>query len=447
MKLSFTGATETVTGSQYLINTEGKRYLVDFGLYQGPEPISRMNRREFPWEPSEIQALFLTHAHMDHSGMIPWLVRHGFKGRVHCTPETFELCKILLVDSGKIQEDEYKREFKRNEKAQKPLYTQEDAINSFDYFVTHDFKHEFHVDHLKASFTRAGHIPGAASLRLVTPQTSVIFSGDIGRYDDPLMYPPEAPPSADYVVMETTYGNRLHNTNPPEEKLIKYLELIKYRSSKLIVPTFAVARAQLLIHLFQQVFHQRPDLKVPFFVHSPMTEKVTNLYKDFHMQLKIDESEVHSWDEFARFIHWKKESENIDRKPGPAIIMAASGMVSGGKIVEHLKELGDEEQNIILLTGYQAEGTPGREILEGSTRLKISDVKIEIKAEVHVLKSLSAHADGQGLHRWLDAISPRPKKVFLSHGEEDGREGFAELISKDGYEVEIPPLDAVYNLI
>ncbi len=447
MKLTFSGATETVTGSQYLINSEGKKYLVDFGMYQGPKPISQLNRREFPFEPSEINAVFLTHAHIDHSGMIPWLVRNGFKGMIHCTPETLELCKILLIDSGKIQEDEYKKEFKKNEKAQKPFYTEEDAIRSLDNFVTHEFKREFNIDHLKASFTRAGHIPGAASLRVVSPQTSVIFSGDIGRFDDALMYPPDPPPPADYVVMETTYGDRVHDQTPPEEELIKYLEIIKERGSKLVVPTFAVARAQLLIHLFKQVFNKRPDLKVPFFVHSPMTEKVTHLYKDFHLQLRIDEGEVHSWDEFARFIHWKKESENVDRKPGPAVIMAASGMVSGGKIIEHLKELGDKEENIVLLTGYQSEGTPGREIQEGAKRLKISDVKIEIKAEVHTLRSLSAHADSQGLHRWLDAIQPRPKKVFLTHGEEDGRDGFSELISKDGHEVEVPPLDAVYNLV
>jgi len=447
MKLTFSGATETVTGSQYLINSEHKRYLVDCGLYQGPEPISRLNRRDLPWEPSEIQSVFLTHAHIDHSGMIPWLVIKGFKGKVHCTPETFELCKILLIDSGKIQEEEYKKSFKNNEKAQKPLYTEEDAIRSLEFFETHDFNKEFQVDHLKISFTRAGHIPGAASLRVVSPQSSIIFSGDIGRYDDPLMYPPEAPPSADYVVMESTYGDRLHDQSSPIEELAEYISIIKKRGSKLIVPTFAVARAQLLIHLFKQVFEKHPELKVPLYVHSPMTEKVTHLYRDFHEQLRIDDKEVNTWEDFARFIHWKKESENIDRKPEPSIIMGASGMVSGGKIIEHLKELGDKKENLILLTGYQSEGTPGKEIQQGVKNLKISGVKIEIEAEVHTLKSLSAHADSQGLHQWLNAIESRPKKVFLSHGEEDGRKGFAEVISKDGYEVEIPPLDAVYNLI
>lgn len=447
MKLTFSGATETVTGSQYLLESEGKKYLIDFGLYQGPTPISKLNRREFPWEPNEIAAVFLTHAHMDHSGMIPWLVKNGFKGLVHCTSETLELCKILLIDSGKIQEEEFKREFKKNEAAQKPLYTEEEALRSLDTFIVHDFKKEFNIDHLRVSFTRAGHIPGAASLRIVTPQSSVIFSGDIGRFDDPLIYPPEAPPAADYVVMESTYGNRSHDSTPPTEELIKYLEIIKERNSKLIVPTFALARAQLLIHLFKKTFEERPDLKVPLFVHSPMTEKVTHLYKDFHQQLKIDEEEIETWEEFARFIHWKKESENVDRKPGPAVIMGASGMVSGGKIIEHIKELGKNKQNLILLTGYQSEGTPGREIQEGARRLKISEEKIEINADVHTLKSLSAHADGQGLHQWLDKISPRPKKVFISHGEEDGREGLAERLSADGYQIEIPALDAVYQLI
>ncbi|MCO4792801.1 MAG: MBL fold metallo-hydrolase [Bacteriovoracaceae bacterium] len=447
MKLTFSGSTETVTGSQYLIESEGKKYLIDFGLYQGPDPISKLNRREFPWNPSQINALFLTHAHIDHSGMIPWLIKKGFKGLIHSTNETFELCKILLLDSGKIQNEEYKRALKNNPKAQLPLYTEEEASQALDRFIIHEFNKPFNIDHLKVTYTPAGHIPGASSVQIVSPQSSILFSGDLGRTDDILMNPPDAPPKSDYVVMETTYGDRQHDPTPPLEELEFYVKEVIKNQSKLIVPTFALARAQLLIQLFKVLFEKNPELKIPFVVHSPMTEKVTQLYKDFSSCLKISKKEVENWDEAARFIHWKNESESIDRKSGPAIIMGASGMVSGGKIIDHIKALGDDPKNIILLTGYQAEGTPGKEILEGKTHLKISGMKVRIQASVHQLKSLSAHADSHGLHQWIDSMGSKPKKVFLSHGEEDGRQGFLEVLSKDDYNVEVPKLDATYNLI
>lgn len=431
MNITFFGAVETVTGSQTLVETTSGSYLVDCGLFQGTESDTKRNRHPFGYDPKKIKAVFLTHSHIDHSGLLPKLVSEGFHGAIYATKATRELCQILLEDSASLQQSEVKRWNEKNPKqSRRPLYTQEDVDKTLQLFRSCTFDQDVHLNGLTFRFSAAGHILGAASLLLKDQKQSILFSGDYGRKDDVLMFPPN-PPSAeiDAMVVEGTYGDRVHPDDDVKEILRDILKEIIREKSILVIPAFAVARSQALMCLFYEIFEQDHKLEVPLIMSSPMIEKVTAIYEKYAGEYRLDAKLAKKVFGSPRFLKWKKESENINRRPGPMIIISASGMVTGGRVVHHLKAFADDPKNIILISGYQGEDTPGRKILDGEKRVYIDGQKIDIKAKIKNLSHLSAHADRSDLTELIHTY-PKDVKVFLQHGEQKTLQVFKEYLNE-----------------
>lgn len=420
MKISFLGAVETVTGSMYLVDTGTTKVLVDCGLYQGQRDEKLLNYRELPVKASDIGAIFLTHGHLDHCGMIPKLVKDGFSGIIFGTEATIEVAKIILLDSAKIQESDASKYTSVKNPLSKALYTTEDALNSFELFRRVEVDKVFNFSDLQVTYRMAGHILGASSIYLKGEKT-VLFSGDLGRLDDPLMPAPSQIDECDYIVMESTYGNRNHSRTNPSDELEKILEDVIANKRVLLVPTFAVARAQLFIHYLNEVFTRREDLKVPSFVSSPMTNAVTELYKKFSSQTKLTEEAFISEMSSAKFLEFSKDYSKLNKKKGPLLILAASGMISGGRILEYLDHFGKHENNIILLIGYQAKGTIGHDLENDIREVSLLGHRMNVRADVLKLENLSAHSDQSELLKWLSTNKNPKAQVILVHGEQDAQ--------------------------
>ena len=429
MKISFLGATKTVTGSKYLVAENNNTILVDCGLYQGTKEEELLNYEELPVLAKDIDALILTHAHLDHCGFIPRLVKNGFCGKIYATAATIEIAKIILIDSAKIQEENSKKYTSKKNPLSKPLYTQQETVESFDLFTPVDYDKEFEILGFKVKFKRAGHILGASSV-YITGSKRVLFSGDLGRLDDPLMVSPDKISHCDLVVMESTYGNRVHAQVDPISKLEKILERVVAENKVLLVPSFAVARSQLFLHYLKQVFLKREDLKIPAFVNSPMINQVTEIYKQHSDEIKLSSDDFKNSMTSARFLEWSKEYSKLNKKKGPLIIVAASGMVSGGRILEHLDHFGKYPNNMVLLIGYQSVGTIGHSLKNDQRDISLLGHKMNVKAEVVLLENLSAHADQDELIHWLSSSQSLPKEVVLVHGEEEAQVGLKKRIEE-----------------
>lgn len=420
MKLTFLGATETVTGSKYLVETDESRVLVDCGLYQGVKSLRVRNWKPLGIDPASIDAVLLTHAHIDHSGLLPLLVREGFTGRVHATPPTRTLSEILLPDAAHIQEEDAnyanRRGFSKHSPAL-PLYTTEDAEIALERFHDVAFDEDQQIGDLHFRLRPAGHILGAASVELSHRGRKLLFSGDLGRSDDLLMRPPAPPRSPDYVVVESTYGDRNHPDQDPIEMLADLLVRTLERGGILLVPSFAVGRAQTLLYCFHEIFRRELAPRVPVYLNSPMATSVTDLFRascDYH-RLHADEcDEIFG---MARFVRSVEESRALTERFEPAVIISASGMATGGRILHHLKALAPDPRNTILLPGFQAGGTRGDALARGVETLKIHGERIPIRARVQQLDILSAHADQKAILEWIGASEPAPKHVFVTHGE------------------------------
>lgn len=435
MKIQFLGADSTVTGSKHLLNCNETRVLIDCGLFQGKKEISLRNREELPFSPSELSAVILTHGHLDHCGYLPKLVKDGFSGPIYASAATLEIAKVILLDSAKIQEEDAKKFTSKKNPLSTPLYTTVDALECFNQFRAIDYKKEFHVNDIRFEIERAGHILGASSIYVHFKNKRVLFSGDLGRFNDPLTFDPTPPRECDLIVMESTYGNRSHQDSNVEEELEKILEKVQKERKVLLVPSFAVARAQLFLFLLTKIFKRRPELKIPAFVNSPMTKEVTDLYEKFEFEHKLSSLEFTEAMSSARFLEWSKEYSKLNKKKGPAIIVAASGMVSGGRILEHLDHFGKDANNIVLLIGYQGEGTIGRSLLIGEREIQLLGHKMEVRSEVRLLENLSAHADREELLRWIESAENLPEKIALVHGEDLAQE---ELKSTIEEKIKIP---------
>ena len=449
MNITFFGAVETVTGSQTLVETTSGTYLVDCGLFQGTESDTKRNRHPFGYDPKKLKAVFLTHSHIDHSGLLPRLVSEGFNGPIYATKATRELCQILLEDSASLQKSETKRWNDKNPKqSRRPLYTQEDVEKTLQLFRSCVFDEDIHLNGITFKFTPAGHILGAASLLLKDQKQSILFSGDYGRKDDILMFPPSPPTTdIDAIIVEGTYGDRLHPDDDVKEILREILKEIIREKSVLVIPAFAVARSQALMCLFYEIFEQDPKLEVPMMMSSPMIEKVTAIYEKFAGEYRLDQKNAKKVFNSPRFLKWKKESENINRRQGPMIIISASGMVTGGRVVHHLKALADDSKNIILISGYQGEETPGRKILDGEKRVYIDGQKIDIQAKIKNLSHLSAHGDRSDLAELIHYY-PENVKVFLQHGEQKTLNNFKEYLQglRPGQDVTVAEHAKTYSL-
>jgi len=421
MRLTFLGAAGTVTGSKYLLEHDGRRVLVDCGLFQGLKQLRLRNWDALPLPAREVDAVVLTHAHIDHSGYLPALARQGFAGNVFTTHASVELARLLLPDSGHLQEEDAfyanRHGFSKHHPAL-PLYTEQDARAALRLLRARPFGEAFEpVPGLTVRFSPAGHILGAASVHVAWEGGSVLFSGDLGRDDDLVMPPPAAPPAADWLVLESTYGDRLH---PPEDVASVLAETVQRTAARggiVIVPAFAVGRAQALLYLLAQLKQARRIPDLPVFLNSPMAADVTEIYHRYRDEHRLDERQCELMCRSARVINSVEESQQLNDLRFPAVIVSASGMATGGRVVHHLKAFAPDRRNTILLAGYQAAGTRGAALAAGAREIKIHGAYVPVRAEVVSLGSLSAHADREELLRWAARMPQAPRRVFLTHGE------------------------------
>lgn len=420
MDIGFLGGAGTVTGSKFLVHSKGTRILVDCGLFQGLKELRLLNWADFPFAPQDIDAVILTHAHLDHCGALPLLVKKGFKGRIYCTEPTVELTKTILLDSAKIQEEDAEYANKKGFSKHHPalaLYTIEDVEKTLPLLTPIKLHEEFHLGVLNAKFYNAGHILGASSLWISDGEKSLYFSGDLGRNNDPLMWPPEPPPECDFIIMESTYGDRDHSPMPSKKILQECILEIAKSKGVLLIPSFAVGRAQNLIYEITQLKRAGEVPPIPVYLNTPMGHEVSGYYESHPTFHRLGPGQ---FAELMAEIHTVKTSEDskaLNEQAGPMIIIAASGMLTGGRVLHHLKAFAPDPRNIILLAGFQSPGTRGWTLLNGSNEVKVHGNYIDIKCKVIKSDSFSAHADRKDLLNWLQSSEAKPKTVFLVHGE------------------------------
>lgn len=443
MRLTFLGAAGTVTGSKYLLEHGGRRLLVDCGLFQGLKQLRLRNWDRFPLPADAIDAVVLTHAHIDHSGYLPALARQGFRGSVFATEATRDLAALMLPDSGHLQEEdaEYanRHGFSRHHPAL-PLYTEEDGRRVLRQFRPRAYGESFEpVPGLQVRFSQAGHILGAASVHVTWVGGSLLFSGDLGRDDDLLMRPPEPPPAADGVLLESTYGDRLHEPEDPATLLAQVVNRTAARGGIVVVPAFAVGRAQALLHLVARLKEERRIPDLPVFLNSPMAADVTEIYHRHHGEHRLDDAQCRRMCEAARIVNTLEESRKLNDLRFPGVIVSASGMATGGRVVHHLKAFAPDRRNTILLAGYQAAGTRGAALVGGAKEIKIHGNHVPVRAEVVSLGSLSAHADRDELLRWIGKLPKPPRRVFVTHGEPVAADSLRQAIEeRHGWPVAVP---------
>jgi len=443
MKLTFLGGAGTVTGSKYLIETDGRRILVDCGLFQGYKPLRLRNWAKLPVAASSLDAVLLTHAHLDHSGYLPLLIAQGFRGRVFCTDATRDLCAILLPDSGHLQEQDAayanRHGFSKHKPAL-PLYTQHDGEQALKSFATVAFHAPLKLwPGMEATYLRAGHILGAAMIALQCRDTKIVFSGDLGRPNDPTMFAPEAVEDADYLVVESTYGNRRHNGRSPEDALADAIGRTAARGGSVIIPSFAVGRSQsLLVYLARLKRDKRiPDL--PVFLDSPMAIDASTIFRAHADDHKMSAAETRAAFAVARYVSSPEDSKELDRMAMPKVIISASGMATGGRVLHHLKSYAPDQRSIILFAGYQAGGTRGAAMIAGAKTIKIHGQYIPVRAEVADLDMLSAHADAHEIMAWLMNFRRPPKMTFVTHGEPSASDALRLRIKDElGWECVVP---------
>jgi len=422
MQLQFLGATGTVTGSKYLLTGDSERILVDCGLFQGYKQLRLRNWDDFPVAPGEIDAVVLTHAHLDHSGYLPVLVRDGFRGKILCSEATYDLCKILLPDSGRLLEEEAihanRKGYSRHAPAL-PLYTEADAVRALGHFAPVPFGQPFPIcGKLTGQLALAGHILGAAIVTIGDGQRSITFSGDLGREHDDIMVPPQPIAHSDYLVVESTYGDRLHDPADPAIQLGETIRRTAARGGVTVIPAFAVGRAQSLLYAIHQL-KQRGLLPatLPVYLNSPMATDATALYRKHRSLHRLDQRQCEAMCRAAHIVNSVEESIALNQRQVPMVIIAASGMATGGRVLHHLKAFAGDARNTIQFVGFQAGGTRGAAMLAGATEIKIHGEYVPLRASVCQIDNLSAHADAGEIMRWLGHFQSPPQRTFVTHGE------------------------------
>lgn len=451
LRLKFFGAAGTVTGSRYLLESGSKRLLIDCGLFQGYKQLRARNWERLPFDASSVHGVVLTHAHIDHSGFLPALVKGGFKGRIYCSEGTFDLCKILLPDSAHLQEEDARfanRHGFSKHKPALPLYTEADAQTCLNLFspVKNDQPFEA-IQGIQVRLRRAGHVLGASSARIEVNGVSITFSGDLGRNDDPILKPPSLLEATDYLVCESTYGNRKHPNVDREAELATWLGPAHSREAVVVIPAFAVGRAQtLLLHIARlKRDHRLAD--VPVFLDSPMAIDASALYHKFMHEHRLSEEECRLMCSEPRLVNTPEQSKALDQRTGPMIIVSASGMATGGRVVHHLKTFLRNPNNLVLLAGFQAPGTRGAALAEGVKSLRIHGEDVPVLATVGQLQSASSHADSDELLGWMRSATSPPKRVFVTHGEPESSAALRTRIERElGWTAEVPAHGYVANL-
>ncbi|SRX55151.1 MBL fold metallo-hydrolase RNA specificity domain-containing protein [Aequorivita sp. CIP111184] len=445
LKIHFLGAAGTVTGSKFLIETSEKNILIDCGMFQGLKELREKNWEYLPIEVSEIDVVLLTHGHLDHTGYLPRLVKQGFRGKIIGTAPTLAITKIILLDSAKIHEEEAEKaneEGYSKHKPAEPFYSVEEAEVTLGFFQAEEKDQWIQLsENIKYRFRYNGHIIGATFIELEIFGKTFVFSGDIGREEDLLLFPPEKPEKADYLFMESTYGNKLHPQESVSDKLVELINKTIHNRGNLIIPSFAVERLQTLMFLLWKLYNEKRIPNIPIFIDSPMGNNVLSVFQNFPDWHKLPMKDFNAMNNRMNIITSYKETwETIDN-PQPKVVIAGSGMVTGGRVLTYLKQLIDKTNTTVLLVGYQAEGTRGRQLLEGAYELKFFGKYYPVKAEIHHIESLSAHADQQGLLDWTSDIKNAPEEVFLIHGEPTAQDAFrVKLKDTYGWNVTIPKL-------
>ena len=443
MRMTFLGAAGTVTGSKYLLEHRDQHVLIDCGLFQGYKQLRLHNWDTFQLPVGELGAIVLTHAHLDHSGYLPVLVRSGYRGPVYATPATCELVKILLLDSGRLQEEaaEFanRHGFSRHHPAL-PLYTEQDAERALKLLRPVELHHRVEIAAgMTIQFRCAGHILGATTVEVIADGITLVCSGDLGRPDDPLMFAPEPVEQADYLLVESTYGDRKHPAESPEAQLAEVITRTSLRHGITLVPSFAVGRAQLLMyHLYRlKQRHAIPD--VPIYLNSPMATDVTSLYQRFRSEHRLSLEECEGMCHVAKFVRSTADSIKLDQQRAPAVIIAASGMATGGRVIHHLKALAPNPINTLLMPGFQAGGTRGAQIVAGAPSVRIHGKDVPVRAEVVPMETLSAHAGADEIMQWLRGFKRPPRHTYVVHGEPNASDVLRRRISLElGWSVSVP---------
>ena len=444
MKLHFLGAASTVTGSKTLIEHQGVRLLVDCGLFQGYKNLRLMNREHWPFDPRSLDAVVLTHAHLDHSGALPLLVRNGFKGPIYASLATTELCGLLLPDSGHLQEED--ANFANRHKTSRhdpalPLYTEEDARHALTFFRSLEPEQTIDIGAIKVRLRPSGHILGACSAELRTARGSLLLSGDVGRPDDLILHPPAPIAHADYLVVESTYGDRLHDPHNGGAELADVITRTAARGGIVLVPSFAIGRAQNLlyeIYLLKRA-GRIPDL--PVFMDSPMAIDSMHIYQRHRREHRLSVDECEGMSHVAKICRTVDDSRALDQLRFPAIIISASGMATGGRVLHHLRSLGPDHRNSIVFAGFQAGGTRGARLVAGERSVRIFGEEVRINAEVVSLAGMSAHADAAQLIDWMKTAPTAPRHVFINHGEANAADALRVRIGRElHWEASVPLL-------
>jgi metallo-beta-lactamase family protein len=421
MELTFLGATGTVTGSRYLVRTGAKKILVDCGLFQGYKHLRLRNRAPLPVNPAEIDAVVLSHAHLDHSGYLPLLIKNGFSGKVYCSEATCDLCAILLPDSGHLQEEEARYANKRGYSKHTPalpLYTLEDAERAMQAFSPIPFGKDIALGgSLSARLIPNGHILGSGCVRIKDARTSLLFSGDLGRPNDLIMHAPEMVRQADYLVMESTYGNRRHDPADPQIAFAEIIHRTVERGGTILIPSFAVGRAQTLLYYIHLLKATRAIPDIPVFLNSPMAADATRIFHNHRGEHRLTDAQCDAMCRAAHIVNSVEESKALNERKDPMIIISASGMATGGRVLHHLKVLAPDARNTILFAGFQAGGTRGAAMLNHAEAIKIHGEYVPLRAEVVALDNLSAHADYEEIIEWLKHFHAPPRQTFITHGE------------------------------
>lgn len=466
VKLTFMGATQGVTGSRYLINKNGTTFLVDCGLYQEREFLYR-NWEPFQCNPRELRAVLLTHAHLDHCGMLPRLVNQGFHGKVICTPATADIAKIILMDSAKIQEEDaaykkkrHQREGRKGPHPEVPLYTTADVEATAKLFAPVNYNQPVEVaEGVEATFHDAGHVLGSAMVQLLFTENgqhrSIVFSGDIGRWDRPMLEDPDVFKLTDYVVMESTYGDRKHEgTDEVNEKLTEIVKNAFKVGGNIIIPSFALQRAQEILYYLNDLLMAGEIPQLDVYVDSPMANKITEVYKHYGelfdpaMQklLQINHSPFNF--PGLKMVETVEESKKLNELKGTYMIIAGAGMVTGGRIKHHLANNISKPETTVVFVGYQAAGTLGRLILDGAQEVRIHGIRYAVRAKITQIQGLSAHADRDELLKWISMLSISPKHVFITHGEKSAAESFSRFLhATKGFETSVPVFGSTVQLM
>jgi metallo-beta-lactamase family protein len=432
ISIQFLGATGTVTGSKYLVQVNGLRLLVDCGLFQGWKQLRQRNWEPLPVAASSIDAVILTHAHIDHSGYLPLLVKQGFKGPIYCTEATAKLCGILLPDCGHLQEEDAgfanRHGFSRHAPAL-PLYTVEDAKRSLLQFRPGIPDGHFDIGKgVRVCYHSAGHILGAAMVELELEGKRLLFTGDLGRPHDVIMNPPTIMSQADWLVVESTYGNRVHDAEDPRIKLAATIRKTAKHGGVVLIPTFAVGRAQSLLFLIDELMRAGEIPPLPIYLDSPMAVDATEIFCAHTGEHRLSREQCQRMASVTHLVRSVEESKTLNQRKGPMIILAASGMATGGRILHHLKTRAPNRHNTILFSGYQAGGTRGAAMLEGASSIRIHGETIDVRAHIDSISNISAHADSQEIMDWLRHFSTAPRQTFIVHGEPDAADALRQKI-------------------